>query len=329
MIINLIDEKKLILNKFGHYEYDFYPERKFDGEYNIFLYFSECWGNSQYCKLFYLNDLSNIKTIVFCNYNFFPLAANFAHKVILIKNESLIKSVFTENPRISNFKIRAKQIHKAYKIQDDKLCAIQYNRHYKEKTFLFKDEKETELIAEKYINSECYMFKKAYDNFFINENFFAKDKIDVEFKPRDLSKMGERLLPLKEQYNLWGLNREKEQIKTAKEFDAIYYYYSYQILASLYNNWAFVGTGGCGALFSISLFLNTLFISDHCQVMTLQRVFKEKINKKLYNCNVLYTQYSKKIKEESMYADKRFNLLLQAFENKKQTMQPEIIIKEI
>ena len=71
--LNLIDENKLILNEYGHYEYDFCPDRKFDTEFNIFLYFNECWGNSEYCKLFYKNDLNNIKTVIFCNYNFYKI----------------------------------------------------------------------------------------------------------------------------------------------------------------------------------------------------------------------------------------------------------------
>ena len=76
-------------NDKGHKVYEFYPERKFDGEIVVCPWFGEIKNHSMLPAIFAICDQSNIKLSVLSTEDNIPLFSFYSHAVISVTSEAV------------------------------------------------------------------------------------------------------------------------------------------------------------------------------------------------------------------------------------------------
>lgn len=85
-IVNIVDKSQTRVNEFGHTVYDFYPNRKFDGNVLIGYWRLEIAYIEEVVELFWLFDSLNIKVTVLGSKNQLPMWSLYSHEMINVSD---------------------------------------------------------------------------------------------------------------------------------------------------------------------------------------------------------------------------------------------------
>lgn len=268
MEINLVF---LTQDQNGFYEYDFYPDRKFDGVSHILLYRKESFGNMEYYWYFHDCDQKNIQVIAYTPVNFFPLASLCSHKCRMTQTTP---TCYELNYGNTFFNYPHRLAFNAFNVPKWDIS------NPLRQLFCYKSWQAGD-AAEYCFRRPLHMEVCAFEKFQKAKEMYKEGMVCVENKygPRD---------PIAASLKVFGShvvgNDYLFQREVIEKYQAKDCYFSFQILASLFCKCAFVGISGAGSLFTMALPINAIFVLDNeLNVPEAHRLYKSRINKRLFN----------------------------------------------
>jgi hypothetical protein len=312
--LNLVD---IYDKKNGYYEYDFFPNRQYNGVEYVVLFHKESWGNIDYINKFIECDKNNIQLICFTSYNLFPICSYICHKCILVKDKLLF---FDKNAKKSCYRFSLENFMKDYKV--DKIFSLtdratRRKINYKNQLYHAWD------LFDLYKTAPIYIDKHAH-NIFKNNNIFIQNQIIALYKHIHYG---------------FVIDKLKSDGFIIDDFDSdIYnkilnistsdYFLSFQVLSSLYSGVSWFAFGGAASVISLCLPINTVFVSDHySNVPETMVAFKSFYNKYLYNIptnGFFHIRFDCSYKLDGGW---RYECLKESLNNTTQYISP--IVKEI
>lgn len=256
MELNLVH----LVERDGFYEYDFYPNRKFDGESHILMYDQEMYGNLEFCWHFHQCDKKNIQVIVYTPLVMFPLASLCSHKCRMVK-ASVCDAFYSDNGG-TRFDVKFDVV------EPMNVWCIPKNYNM---WALY-------LAVDKCFQRSIYMDQTAFERFQNAKGMFKEGMVCIETKrgrqfPPHLFDFADDVVGLDHQF----------QCEIMKKYQGEDCYLSFQILASLFSGVAYVGLSGAGSLFTLALPVNTILIIDTgTNTPEEHRLIKSKINQQLF-----------------------------------------------
>jgi hypothetical protein len=215
-IVNIVDKSQTRVNEFGHTVYDFYPNRKFDGNVLIGYFHLEIAYIEEVVELFWLFDSLNIKVTVLGSKNQLPMWSLYSHEMISVTDDNKVVILDRGYGNLKNIYYEAGHVDLCPGLSSGRRWHYPGIQHYRDDIkrltnggwkdvydidekdwFLFRSKK----MHEYYHNRQpsIWVEQSAYDGYERVVDHFGFDdspKIDIEvkwtkLKPTSLKYLGE------------------------------------------------------------------------------------------------------------------------------------------
>ena len=201
-IVNIVDKSQTRVNEFGHTVYDFYPNRKFDGNVLIGYFHLEIAYIEEVVELFWLFDSLNIKVTVLGSKNQLPMWSLYSHEMISVTDDNKVVILDRGYGNLKNIYYEAGHVDLCPGLSSGRRWHYPGIQHYRDDIkrltnggwkdvydidekdwFLFRSKK----MHEYYHNRQpsIWVEQSAYDGYERVVDHFGFDdspKIDIEFK---------------------------------------------------------------------------------------------------------------------------------------------------